>query len=93
MRGSIERAAPTTGFEPFTLKIQVETTEDLAALWARMNMHGDVLAPAAQAAAIRGPKGAFSREFYNSIATNPEGKKEVFKLLNAELAKAGIRRR
>ena len=93
MRGAISNAVATRGFRPFTVNITVENEVDAVALWARFNMSGEVLAPAAQAAAIKGPKGPFSRDFYGKMEQDPEGKKQVYKILTEQLEAAGIRRR
>jgi hypothetical protein len=93
MRGAISEAAQASGFRPFNLNITVENEADLVALWARFNMSGEVLAPAAQARAIAGSKGAFSREFYDRLLVDPDGKKQVYKLLTDKLQAAGIARR
>ena len=93
MRGTINDVAVARGFRPFTLNVTVENEVDLVALWARFNMSGEVLAPAAQAAAIKGPKGPFSRSFYEKMAQDPEGKKSIYKLLSDKLTEGGIARR
>jgi hypothetical protein len=94
MRGSISRTAPSfRRFEPFELKIQVETEADLASLWTRFNMSGQVLANAAQNKARTSRLGSFCGEFIGKIDRDPVGKKTVWKLLHEELKKAGIRRR
>lgn len=84
---------PLPPFVPFTLNVRVETRDDLASLWARFNMSGEVLADAAQRKARASRLGAFCPSFTNTISVDPPGKKGVWKLLNEELKKAGIRRR
>ena len=94
MQGTISRVSVTTPrFEPFDLNIRVESEADLASLWARFNMSGEVLAEAAGRKARQSRLGAFCSSFLSTIGTDTEGKKDVWKLLHEELKKAGIRRR
>lgn len=93
MRGSIQYTSDNRGFVPFKLTIDVQNEEDLASLWARFNMSGTVLANAAQSKARASRLGAFCQSFVRQIDHDPAGKKDVWKLLHAELKKTGIRRR
>jgi hypothetical protein len=93
MRGSISRTSDNRGFRPFAITINVDTEADLASLWTRMNMSGEVLADAAQRKARSSRLGAFCTSFVNTIGSDPPGKKDVWKLLHAELKASGIRRR
>lgn len=101
MRGTISFADPVRvapqppppPFVPFNINIRIETRDDLASIWARFNMSGEVLADAAQRKARSSRLGAFCPTFVNTISRDPSGKKGVWKLLNEELKKAGIRRR
>ena len=94
MRATVTPVSNTTRpFEPFDFNIRVESTADLASLWARFNMSGEVLADAAQRKARSSRLGPFCTSFINTIGRDPDGKKDAWKLLHAELKKAGIRRR
>ena len=93
MRGSITPVTPTQTFRPFDLTVRVESQEDLASLWARFNMSGEVLATAAQNKARNSRLGPFCPSFVQTIGRDTDGKKSVWKLLHDELKRAGIRRR
>jgi hypothetical protein len=77
-------------FKPFSFCVNVESYEDLASLWARFNMSGEVLAEAASEAAENGKKGAFCEEFVNLISADIDGKRDIWKYLNAKLKEAGL---
>ena len=92
-----EVSVPTgqVGFRPFAIELTVETPEELAGLWARFNMSGEVLEEAANNAARYRPrsKGPFASSFLSLIRRDFIGKKDVYKLLTSKLKEHGIRRR
>jgi hypothetical protein len=82
-------------FEPFDVKITVESADDLASLWTRFNMSGEVLSKAAQERATNPPdgkkkKGPFSEVFMAMISKDPAGKSDVFHVLNDKMEDYGI---
>lgn len=93
MRGTVQEVTRPTGFQPFKLVIDVESPADLKSLWARFNMSGPVLSETASRMAYQGKKGPFSPSFTADIAVDPEGKKEVYKILSKKMKDAGIARR
>jgi len=92
----VESASPK--FKPFKVEITVETPHDLISLWARFNMSGEVLDAAANTRNTTKikkikMKGPWNDTFRKFVKEDPEGKRDVWEVLDDKLEELGIERR